>query len=169
MIRTFLLPLILLGLLTTRMEISANSTTRLPAFTLEDQYERQWTHSDFTSSLVVYVLSDRSGYEYSTNWTTPLVKEYGKRVKFVPIADVRGVPGFLKGYIRGRFKGEFKYPILMDWEGTIANGIKFTPGYPNLLIVGADRTIHFKSAGAGNELQLKTFRTQLNKLLDATR
>ena len=144
----------------------APPASRFPGFSLEDQYERRWKHNDFQSPLVVYVISDRSGYSYSSNWTTPLVAEYRNRIRFVPIADVRGVPGFLKGYIRKRFKDEFKYPILMDWEGIITTGIKFTPGYPNLVIVDANRTIRHLTSGEGTASQLQSFRKQLNTLLN---
>lgn len=166
MTRTFFLPILLTTILATTLAADGNSTSRVPVYSLEDQFERRWKHSDFAGQTVVYVISDRDGYSYSANWTTPLIKEYGKRVKFVPIADVRGVPGFLKGYIRGRFRGEFKYPVLLDWEGTIATAVQFTAGYPNLMIVDANRSILYKTAGSGTAAQLLIFRTQLNAILD---
>jgi hypothetical protein len=140
----------------------------LPRFTLEDQYERKWQHSDFQSPLVIYVISDRTGYAYSSNWTTPLVEQYKSRVRFVPVADVRGVPGFLKGYIRSQFKKEFSYPVLLDWEGTVTTGIKFTAGVPNLAIVDASRSVRHLTAGAGTRHEINTFRDRLNQLLNET-
>lgn len=166
MIRILSLPLAIMAIVATSISASGNSDAKLPGFTLEDQFERKWQHTDFATQPVVYVISDRDGYAYSTNWTTPLIRDFGKRVKFVPIADVRGVPGFLKGYIRGRFRGEFKYPVLLDWDGTVTTGIQFTAGYPNLLIVDPNRTIIYKTAGSGTAGQLMIFRTQLNALLD---
>jgi hypothetical protein len=142
------------------------TTTRFPGFTLEDQYERRWRHNDFKTALVVYVISDRSGYSYSTNWTQPLVTEFGSRVRFVPIADVRGVPGFLKSYIRKRFKEEFKYPVLLDWEGVVTTRIDIRSGYPNLAIVDDKGMIQHLTAGKGTATQIESFRTQLNRLLN---
>jgi hypothetical protein len=140
----------------------------LPRFTLEDQYERKWQHSDFQSSLVIYVISDRTGYSYSSNWTKPLVEQYRNRVRFVPVADVRGVPGFLKGYIRSQFKKEFSYPVLLDWEGTVTTGIRFTAGLPNLAIVDASRTVRYLTAGTGTRQQINAFRDRLDQLLNET-
>lgn len=159
---------ILITALTCTFVVHAAPAAILPRFTLEDQYERKWQHSDFRSPLVVYVISDRAGYSYSANWTTPLVREYGQRIRFVPIADVRGVPGFLKGYIRSRFKKEFSYPVLLDWDGTITNGIHFTAGYTNLAIVDANRSIRYTAVGTGTAPQIEAFRTRLNKLINET-
>ena len=75
--------------------------SRIPEFTIEDQFEREWRTSDFRGRTTVFVVSDRSGYEYSPNWTGVLVPRFkSSPVRFIPVADVQSVPGFLKGFIR---------------------------------------------------------------------
>jgi|GEM_PF-3237183 len=142
--------------------------SKLPEFSIEDQYERIWKSSSFRGRATVFVLTDREGYEYSTNWTKALVTRFkDSPVRFVPVADVQIVPGFLKGLIRGKFQDEFKYSILLDWEGVLVNALNVAKGVPNLVIVDKHGIIQHTAYGQGTRSQVEGFAQRLNQLLAA--
>ena len=140
--------------------------SRIPEFTIEDQFEREWRTSDFRGRTTVFVVSDRSGYEYSPNWTGVLVPRFkSSPVRFIPVADVQSVPGFLKGFIRGKFKDEFTYAVLMDWEGVLIKAFRITEGVPNLIIVDKNGIIQHAVHGEGTADQIASFTTRLEQIL----
>ena len=141
--------------------------SRIPDFSIEDQFEREWKAKSFKGTTVVFVLSDRSGYEYSDNWTKVLVPRFkDAAVRFVPVADVQEVPGFLKGFIRGQFKDKFSYSVLMDWEGVLIKGLKMTGGYPNLVVVNRKGVVEHVTYGKGSGTQVEAFATKLQRVID---
>ncbi len=141
---------------------------KLPEFTIEDQYERAWKSSSFRGRATVFVLTDRDGYEYSANWTKTLVTRFkDSPVRFVPVADVQIVPGFLKGLIRSKFQDEFKYSVLLDWEGVLINALNVAKGVPNLVIVDKHGIIQHTTYGQGTRKQVEGFAQRLSQLLAA--
>jgi len=99
------------------------------------------------------------------NWTPTIVERYEKVVRFIPVADVRGVPGFLKSYIRGRFRDEFSYSVLMDWEGIMATAFKVVEGVPNFIVVDDKAIIRYAIAGTGTRKQTDLLAKQLDVIL----
>lgn len=141
--------------------------SRIPDFNIEDQFEREWKSSSFKGTTTVYVLSGRDGHEYSENWTRVLIPRFkNSPVRFVPVADVQEVPGFLKGFIRSQFKEKFKYSVLLDWEGTLISAFNMTKGYPNFVVVGRDGVVRHVTHGKGNSRQVEALATKLQQILD---
>lgn len=139
---------------------------RVPSFTIEDQHERKWSRSDFTSKPVLYVLCDRDAYDHVDNWTKTLVPKYRKSIHFVPVADVRGVPGIMKGYVRGRFRDEFSYPILLDWEGDLTEKLGLKAGYPTLVITTPGGTVTYHAWGTGTDAQVGRLARKLKEVTE---
>lgn len=141
--------------------------SRVPDYTIEDQFEHEWKSSSFKGTITVYVLSGRDGHEYSENWTRTLIPRFrSSPVTFVPVADVQTVPGFLKGLIRGKFKDNFKYSVLLDWEGTLITAFQMVEGYPNFVIVGKDGVVRHTTHGTGTKQQVDAFATRLQQVLE---
>ena len=157
---TLLIPLLAGGLAIAAVKVGG----RVPNFTLEDQNERTWSRSDFTSRPVLYVLCDRDAYDHVENWTKKLVPKYRTSIHFVPVADVRGVPGIMKGYVRGRFREEFKYPVLLDWEGDLTEKVGLKKGYPTLVLTTADGTVTYQAWGTGTEAQVGRLERKLKEV-----
>lgn len=137
---------------------------KVPSFSIADQHERTWKRSDFSTKPVLYVLCDRDAYDYVDNWTDELVPAYRTKIHFVPVADVRGVPGLMKGYVRGRFRDEFSYPILMDWEGELSRTLGLKKGYPTLVVTRADGTVTYQAWGKGSRNQVGRLKKKLDEV-----
>ena len=74
------------------------------SYVLEDQYGNEHRSVNNNGKRQLLFLADRSGSEYTSNWTKVLEPLYRNTIEFVALADVSSVPGFLKGFIKGKFK-----------------------------------------------------------------
>ena len=140
---------------------------KVPAFAIEDQFEKKWTKADYNNKVALYMVCDRDGYDYADNWTDKLVPKFKNRIHFVPVADVSPVPGLLKGYIRGKFKDNFTFPVLMDWEGTLVKAFDMKEGYPTLIITDKTGVIQYRAWGKGSESEVRRLQEKLEQLLDS--
>jgi hypothetical protein len=86
-------------------------------------------------------------------------------------ADLRGIPGLLRGYAKGRFTrptttGARRTPVLLDWGGDIARQFGAEPKQANVYIFGADGELRWRHAGTGTPEHTAAF---LAALSDAMR
>ena len=137
----------------------------VPTFSIEDQYEKTWKTSNYSGKPALYVVCDRDAYDYVENWTKKLVPKYKENIHFVPVADVTSVPGFLKGYIRGRFKDEFKYPVLMDWEGILVKGLNMKAGHPTLVLTDGSGIVKYRAWGKGSDDEVTKLEKKIKDLV----
>jgi hypothetical protein len=89
-------------------------------------------------------------------------------------ADLRAVPGLLKGYARGRFRrptstGARRTPVLLDWGGDIARAFGAEPKLANVYVIGADGTLRWKHAGSGTPENTAAFLAALSAELGEVR
>ena len=52
----------------------------------------------------------------------------------MPVADLRGVPFFLKGFVRGKFPKERDQWVLLDWKGAFFTTYDLQSGVCNILL-----------------------------------
>jgi len=103
------------------IQLSA-SEQELITFELQDQFKNDHFSEDVLGSVVVVLCSDKNGSQYNDVWgrsiSDSIKQEAGfPNVKFLPVADLRGVPFFLKGFVRGKFPEDSTRWVLMDWKG----------------------------------------------------
>ena len=89
---------------------------KAPEFALQDQYEKTINLKQYEGGTVVLIASDKEGREQNTEWKKAVRTKYGDKVVVQGIADVSGVPFFLKGSVRSDFKKDAE-SILLDWKG----------------------------------------------------
>lgn len=113
--------------------------TKLIAFTLKDQFDREYTEKSFPEKILIVIDGDREGSKYCTRWKEAISDGLEKNhamdnIQFVSIADLRGVPSFLKGFIKGKFSKKKHKWSLMDWKGMFATAYEFVLESSNILI-----------------------------------
>jgi hypothetical protein len=59
-------------------------------------------------------------------------------IQIVQVADLRGVPFFVKGFVKKKFPSDKHEWVLMDWKGVFARAYGFEPEKCNMLLF--DRT-----------------------------
>jgi hypothetical protein len=133
---------------------------------MEDQFETSWSWaSTYKGKPTVLVMSDRSGSEFITKWTTPLTKQYAKRVSFAAMADVSSAPFFLKGFLRGKFREAYTNSILMDWDGDAFEHYLVHEGVPNVLFIGPEGVVRLHVWGKGTPGEVSAFTRELDRFI----
>jgi hypothetical protein len=144
--------------------IFSRDSTLIP-FTLKDQFDRLYTREDFAGQILVVVGSDKEGSHFNQLWGVAIhdsLKKYhlNQEVRFLPVANVRGVPFFLKGFVKGKFPREKKSWVLLDWKGIFAKAYEFIPGATNILLIRRDGRVAYQMHGHEPESD------QINELLE---
>jgi nicotinamide mononucleotide adenylyltransferase len=125
--------------------------TELIAFQLEDQFGNNYTELDFLDEVVIIVGSDKEGSQYNEQWSAALYDSLKSincenEVSFLPVADLRGVPFFLKKMVRNKFPKEKNRWILLDWKGLFAESYKFQSESSNILLLDKSNYMIYQTA-----------------------
>ena len=130
---------------------------------LRDQYDAPQRLAFPAANIVVLTIADKKGSEQIDGWVAALKSRYAGRIELRGLANVGGVPGFLRGKVRKKFQETRTYPVMMDWSGKVCAQFGFQPGMANVLVIARDGNIHARVAGSAREPALK----QLSAAIDA--
>lgn len=108
-------------------------------FDLKDQFDREYSHESWQGKILIVIGSDREGSQYNERWGEAIHKALADSpgfsyVQFVGVADLRGVPFFLKSFVKGKFPENRSKWLLMDWKGAFAKSYQFKGDVSNILI-----------------------------------
>lgn len=130
--------ILLACLITCLAAINLQGQTRLMPFTLKDQFNKVHQIADYQEAVVILVMSDRDGKRYNQLWSEAIYDSMDmgrtEKIKFLAVADVRGVPKFFRGIVRRMLPRDRNVPVLLDWQGAFAKHYKQVPGKSNMLI-----------------------------------
>lgn len=132
-------------------------------YVLEDQYGNEHKSISNQGKRQLLFFADRTGSEFTSNWTKVLEPLYRHSIEFVAFADVSSVPGFLKGFIRGKFKDAYTNPILMDWEGKLFEYYNCPEGIPTIVFIDNKGIVRFKISGKGTYSELQMLKEAINQ------
>jgi hypothetical protein len=143
--------------------------SRLIEFEIQDQFHHVHRSTDYLGRVIVVIGSGKGGREYNAPWGRALhdslSSEFaGDELVFVPVADVRGVPFFLKGHVRGKFPREKRKWALVDWKGQFAQAYNWNPQACNLLVFGRDGSLVYQMYG--RELEAMKLLVVVNTIRD---
>jgi hypothetical protein len=149
--------------------VSYSQDSALVSFKLKDQFDNVYTDGDFKGNIVIVVGSDKEGSRYNEEWSLAIydtLKRIGKEnsVKFLPVADTRGVPFFLKGFVRDKFPKERERWVLLDWKGIFAQCYDFQPKSSNIMLLDRDGNVQHQTSV--RQLDGKKLYPLLDKILD---
>lgn len=117
----------------------AQGDSTLIDFRIRDQFETVHTEAEFAGRVVLLIGSARPGSEYNPVWGAAirdslLTLGIVDSVRLLSVADLRGVPFFMKGFVRGKIPKDPQTPILTDWDGTLARHYRFNPETSNIFV-----------------------------------
>jgi hypothetical protein len=132
--------------------IAADST--LIDFEIKDQFEKIHRDDDFRGRVVVVFAYDRKGNDYQDQWFSAMrdslaVTHDTSVVGFVRLANVRGVPFFLKSMIKGKFPREPERWTLLDWKGRFDKAYEFAADMCTILVFDQRGTLVGSTAVTG--------------------
>jgi hypothetical protein len=98
---------------------------RVPSIELSDQFDKVHQHREPFPRPLVIVVANRQGSHHIESWVSELYRAHGKKVEIVGMADLRGVPGFMKPTLRKAFQTQSaQHAVLLDWSGTTVSGFE---------------------------------------------
>jgi thioredoxin-related protein len=154
---------ITLLLLSSFITIASSIGSKSIIYVLEDQYGNEHKSVNIQGRRQLLFLADRTGSDYTSNWTKVLEPLYRNTIEFVAFADVSSVPGFLKGFIKGKFKDSYSNPILMDWEGKLFEYYNCPDGIPTIVFIDNKGIIRYKISGKGTNSELQMLNEAINQ------
>jgi hypothetical protein len=156
---------ILIGILATRGEVKAAPDSTLIPFAMEDQFKQAHADSSFRGFTLVVLVANKGGSKYSRLWSPALRDSLlswslADDVKLLGVADMAGVPFFIKGLVRGKLPKNPKDWMLLDWKGRFADAYACTDDTCNVLIFDAQSQLkHRLEVGAVTTAQLDSIRS----------
>jgi hypothetical protein len=138
----------------------------LAPYSIPDQFDAVHTDDEVEGSVVIYFRTDRKSWKYNSEWIKALQPRLGELpgggdVVFLYLANLKGVPGFLKKMIKKKFPQDPSTWMLLDWKGAFADSYGFTKGALNLLVFNSQGLLVYRAAV--NSLDT----TELEKLVAA--
>jgi len=148
-------PLAILGMAVSQLFLTPFTVAQdaaLISFKIEDQFGTVHTNEDYLASIVIVIGSDKNGSKYNGIWAKAIrdsLKHENNfaQIKFLRVADLRGVPFFIKGFVKGKFPKEKERWVLLDWKGQFAKAHEFESEACNIVIVDRNGTVVHKAHG----------------------
>lgn len=121
-------------------------------FAISDQFGQKHRHTDYSGKILVVIGSDKDGSQFNGAWNSAIedsLKDHANyaRVAYLPVADTRGVPFFIKPFVRRKFPKDKKEWVLLDWKGRFAKTYGYEPGSCNVLVFDASRRLVHREHG----------------------
>ncbi len=126
--------------------------SKLINFKLNDQFDRVYSDEDYSGELFIMIGGDRKGSRFSPEWGEAIRAELQKNeelrdIKILRVADVRGVPFFLKGVVKKKFPKEREKWVVIDWEGRFATHYEFKDEFCNIVVFDEKGQVIHQTAG----------------------
>lgn len=130
--------------------MSFSQETKLFAFELRDQFKVEYTENSWPNSVLIFLGSNKAGNVYNHIWAKAIEDSTSvifpeSEIKQIGIANLRGLPFFLKGFIRGKFPKDKNVRILMDWGGSFSKAYNFEANQCNILIFDGKKNLVYQS------------------------
>lgn len=121
---------------------------------LNDQYDQEQVMTFPATNVIFLTIADRKGSEQIGAWITALKARPASPVDIRGLADLGGVPGFLRGRIRKQFRETIHYPVMMDWSGRVCARFNYVADSANIYIIDRNGNLagHFHGRAAETNL-----------------
>jgi hypothetical protein len=137
--------LLVLLLAATSAFAEENKQRRLIEFEIIDQFDDFHSHEDYVDKTLVVVGGNKGSADYNEPWAViiqdSLEASGHDDVAFLGLADLRGVPWFMKGFVRGKFPEREDRWALMDWKGEFAKAYCFEKNMANIVVFAPDGSL----------------------------
>lgn len=128
-------------------------------FEMTDQFDRPYRDSDYRGRILYVIGSDKGGSRFNGAWARAIFEALEQEhaagdVASFGLADLRGVPFFIKGLVKGKFPQEEEKWVVMDWKGRFSKAYGFEPGSSNILVFAPDGRLVHQAHGREVERQI---------------
>jgi len=144
-----------------------------PEWTLKDANNKAYKLADFEGRILVLLGSDKKGDEENEVWGGKLAEKYNNQIAIVGLADLRGVPFFLKGRMKSNFRNrrdtpsaKYGVPILLDWKGDVPKSYGFFQVVSNQVVIDAEGIVQYIAHGKCTDQAFEKMCEILDALLE---
>lgn len=134
-------------------------------FVLQDQYNKLHNYVFPQDKVSVLLFADYQGYAQLERWIRPIYERYQNGIHIHGVADLSAVPGFLRGVVRNAFRKQLDYPVMLDWNGTVAERYAYESGLANLFVIDREGDVKLRLKGAATASKLQRVWHQIDALL----
>ena len=140
-------------------------------FKIKDQFKKEYTDAQFRGVPLCVLIANKGGSAFSRVWSPAIrdsldVMGLGGAVNVLGVADMRGVPFFLKGLVRGKLPKEPDKWMLVDWKGKFAKAYHCVKDSCNILLFDDDASLAREFVVAElNEAAMSPVLAGLNELV----
>ena len=125
---------------------------RLIPFQLADQFGRPHTEAECAGRVTVVLGSDRGGSRYTAQWLAGVRDAMHEvdgvdDVQIFGVANVRGVPPFLRRVVTAVLPKSKDVAVLLDWEGRFETAYGFAAGSCTMLVVDRAGRVVLRTQG----------------------
>ena len=131
---------------------------------LEDQFGTPYHHPFPACKPMLLLAADKKAYPALEPWIETLRARWKGEVIIVGVADLRGVPRFLRNKVRNRFASAEAHPVLLDWEGDVLSVLQPSKSLPNAFLISAQGVLLLHLSGEATEAKLGTLQARLDAL-----
>jgi len=127
----------------------------LSSVTMTDQFDQKHRLAFPEERPVLITANGRNGQEQITQWLEPLKAEFDGRVRLVSVADIRGLPSFMRGSMKEKFRKSLAQPVIMDFSGEVVGLLPSDPQNMTLTVLDRAGNVIFAGSGPPTERQMR--------------
>ena len=131
-------------------------------FSLMDQYGKSYQIAYPNEKICVLVFADKWGSTQVEGWVRPLYETYQDAILIHGVAQLEGVPRWLRSTLVGIFKRMIKFSVMMDWTGEVSRDYEYPGGNAFVVIVDKQGNIRHRVKGKAS----KVFIDECNAIID---
>ncbi len=98
-------------------------------------------------------------------WIQPLYERFTDQIEICGIAELSAVPAFARGIAQGIISGLVKYPVLLDWEGSVSRSYQVEKAQTTLVIIDTHGKIRMRKSGDFNAEKFTDISALITSLL----
>ena len=124
-------------------------------FSLKDQYGESYQIAYPQEKICVLVFADKWGSTQVEGWVRPLYETYEDAILIHGVAQLEGVPRWLRSTLVRIFKSTIKFSVMMDWTGEVSRDYEYPGGKALVVIVDRQGNIQHRVKGKASKVLIE--------------
>lgn len=131
---------------------SSAPLNRIIDFELKDQFDRTYRDEDYLGNTFLVIGSDKKGREFNPKWALAIKRSLEsnsrfKDIKILRLANMKGVPRFIRKMVTGKFPKEKSEWVALDWDGIFAKSYAWHKHVSNIMVFDKEGKLIYQTTG----------------------
>jgi hypothetical protein len=155
-LRCFITWLAALAVSTALVAEEVGKKVELSSFELADQFGGTHRYDFPRQRPLILLVGDRKGSEEIDGWIGPLKKHFAATADITGIADMRGIPRFLRERITAAIKKSRPAPVMLDFDGLVTDRLPCVRKVANVFVIGPRGNLVDTVSGVADDARIAT-------------